>query len=269
MTAQWTDFSEIDCNKIVLKASTKALGSGTLPAYISWLNYGTGTLRFKLPPGTVGFPPQAYAPGQSQTLNYQLDREKEFEKPDGTTSMVGEAQRSLVKKIQDIENYLIETIVQDPTSFHPKFPQDKDASYFKKLLVSTIKEPNDSKYANTIKIRLQPHRDDPLRFQGRNRGKDTEILIVEDKVKSAIDTTRDTVSTIFQRGTPVLPVIQAVSVRFLTNKITISWRLVYAYVKLRPPRVNNNTSELPTLSASDFYDFDFDDNTKKDKSVEA
>lgn len=257
MTNVWTDFSEIDCNKIVLKPSTKALGNPTPLAMVSWLNYGTGTLRFKLPPGTVGYPPQPYVPGQTQTLSYQLEREKEFQRPDGSPSLVGDAQRLLVKKITEIEDTICEIIAKDPMSYHPKYPTDKDPEYFKRLLVSTIKESNDPKFPNTIKIKMQPHRNEPLRFQGRNRGKETEILIVEDNVQSAIDVTRDTVPTIFQRGTPVLPVIQAVSVRFLANKITISWRLVYAYVKLRAPRVDKTTTELPVLSASDFYDVDF------------
>lgn len=262
MANTWTDFSEVDCSKIVLKPGVKAQGNTTPNAYISWINLGLGPLRFKLPPGSVGYPTQPPVVGQGQSVNYQIDRQNEYQKPDGSVSLVGQAQRDMVKKIDEIENTLISAIVKDPQSFHPKFPQDKDESYYKKLFISSIKESNDPKYPNTIKIKLQTHKDDPEHFQGRNRGKETEVLIVEDSSKSAINVTKDTVANIFQRGTKLLPVIQAVNLRFLTNKITITWRLVYAFVKLREPRVNQNVTELPTLKVLDFYDADFFANTR-------
>jgi hypothetical protein len=263
MANAWTDFSDIDVSKIVLKPGVKAQGSMTPNAYISWINLGLGPLRFKLPPGSVGYPTQPPVSGQGQAVNYQLDRQNEYSKPDGSVSLLGEAQRNLVKKITEIEDTLLELVAKDPGMYHNKFPVDKDVNYFKKLLVPTIKESADPKYPNVMKLKLMPHKETQDHFQGRNQGKETEVLIVEDAAKSAMSVTKDTVAQIFQRGTQLLPVIQAVNMRFLTNKITITWRLVYAFVKMRDtPRVKQGSSELPTLGVQDFYDAEFYNNVK-------
>lgn len=177
--ATWTNFKNIEIEKIVLKAPVKA--QGVASAYTSWINYGNGPLRFKLPPGQVGFPPQPYTPGQigAQTFNYQLHAERVYHKPDGSASLVGQAQRDLIAFMNNIEDFLIDILVKDPQAFHPKYPKDADKTFFRSIWSNTIKPASDPKWPSAMKIKLVPHKENPVQFQGRNFGKDTEPLVME------------------------------------------------------------------------------------------
>ena len=252
--ASWNDIKDIQTDKIVLKPAGKAPGAGT-NAYTSWINYGNGPLRFKLPPGKVGFPPEPYAAGQigSQTFNYQLHAETMYQNADGTTSLVGQAQRDLVRAINSIEDTMISMIVKDPQAYHPKFSKTADESYIRALWSSTVKQSADPKWPSTIRVKLMSHRDNSSKFQGRSLGKTTEELVVEDRYQHCLPVDTTNVHRILQRNTNILPVIQAVNLRFQPNKITVGWRLVYAVIEQGKPQTVTAT-DFPVIEKTDFMD---------------
>lgn len=256
MSTSFMSFKDIDPAHVVLKKpAVKGSGANSLNSYTSWINYGNGPLRFKLPPGKVGFPVQPDA-ASTRSFDYQLHAENTYQNDDGSLSLVGAAQRDLATFLDRLEAQVLSEIAKDPQQFHPKFAPDMTVEKLQVLFIKNVRMSKDPKWPDSMKIKLMTHKSDDTAFQGLSmRGAEVAPLFVTEDDKEIVVTT-DNVCQVFSRGTDVLPVIQGVGVRFTTTRITMSWKLVHAAVQVRKtaPDDGDEFAVVPKISASDFLD---------------